>query len=136
MTFKRRIIKSVSFGIAVLMLAGTIASAAANLLGDADGDGEVTILDATSIQRSLAGLSVSDKYSAQAADVDGDTEESILDATHIQRWLASLDTPYHIGEPLGGPTQPPTETPTEQPTQSPAQHPTDSESWGLEIFRP
>ena len=92
------------------------------ILGDADGDGEVSILDATCIQRFLASFSVSEKFSEKAADVDGDGEVSILDATHIQRWLASFETPYAIGEPVSDdeeptePTEPSTETPTEAET--------------------
>ena len=59
------------------------------LLGDADLDDEVTILDATAIQRKLAGLPVP-SFSIAAADSDEDGEVSILDATAIQRWLAGL----------------------------------------------
>lgn len=58
--------------------------------GDADGDGEVTILDATVIQRTLASIPVSFIDKA-AADADGDGEVTILDATGIQRTLAGLD---------------------------------------------
>ena len=67
------------------------------MLGDADGDGKITILDATAIQRYLAGLSVSDTFSYAAACVSGE-ELNILDATYIQRYLASFDVPYAIGE--------------------------------------
>ena len=67
------------------------------MLGDADCDTEVTILDATAIQRYLAGLTVS-AFSEQAADADGDSEVTILDATAIQRWLAGLPTNKGIGK--------------------------------------
>ena len=66
------------------------------ILGDADGDGDVTILDATCIQRALVG-SISDVDSA-AADVDGDGDVTILDATFIQRYLVGVAVPYAIGE--------------------------------------
>ena len=69
------------------------------LLGDADGDGEVTILDATAIQRNLVSLPV-DEYISEAADADGDNEVSILDATAIQRWLVSLPSNDEIGLPV------------------------------------
>ena len=59
------------------------------LLGDADADGEVTVIDATAIQRRLADLP-NDSFCEQAADADSDTELSVIDATQIQRWLASL----------------------------------------------
>jgi hypothetical protein len=67
--------------------------------GDADGDGEVTILDATAIQRKLASLPAA-SFNEQAADVDGDGELAILDATYIQRWLAGLSCPDGIGQPI------------------------------------
>ncbi len=62
------------------------------LLGDANGDGEVTVIDATCIQRKLVNLSVV-VYIEKAADVDGDGEVTILDAAWIQRYLAGLSSP-------------------------------------------
>ncbi len=59
--------------------------------GDADGDGAVTILDATAIQRHLASLTSKVEIVSTAADIDGDGEVTILDATGIQRALAGLD---------------------------------------------
>lgn len=67
--------------------------------GDVDGDGEVTILDATAIQRVLADLPIS-AYNEAVADTDGDGEVTILDATFIQRWLAGLSSNEKIGKPL------------------------------------
>ena len=67
--------------------------------GDADGNGQVTILDATIIQRRLASLHVS-SFAEEAADATGDGELSILDATAIQRYLASLPTNEAIGQPM------------------------------------
>ena len=69
------------------------------LLGDADTDGDVTILDATAIQRTLAELPTQ-AYDAKAADADEDGEVTILDATAIQRHLADLLTNPHIGQPM------------------------------------
>ena len=63
---------------------------AAELRGDADGDGEVTILDATRIQRYLADLITSEELAMDAADPDADGNVTILDATRIQRVLAEL----------------------------------------------
>ena len=67
------------------------------LLGDADGDGEVTVIDATMIQRVLASMpgAVVDKA---AADVDGDGEVTVVDATYIQRYLASMPVAFPINE--------------------------------------
>ena len=69
------------------------------LLGDVDGDGEVTIIDATYIQRVLADLPVQ-AYNAAAADTDRDGEVTILDATNIQRYIAGLSAPAGIGKPM------------------------------------
>ena len=68
-----------------------------HILGDADSDGEVTILDATAIQRELAGLPVG-SFNEKAADADEDKEISILDATAIQRRLAELPANDRIGK--------------------------------------
>ena len=62
------------------------------LIGDADSDNMVTILDATRIQRWLAQLDGDDKVNFTNADADGDGSVTILDATRIQRTLAGLDT--------------------------------------------
>ena len=69
-------------------------------LGDVDGDGEVTIIDATFIQRHLASLAIPFKMNEATADTDGDGEITIIDATFIQRYLASLAVPYDIGNPI------------------------------------
>ena len=69
------------------------------LLGDADQDGDITILDATRIQRFLAALVTKDEIDEIAADISGDGVD-ILDATMIQRFLVNLKVSYPIGEPL------------------------------------
>lgn len=60
------------------------------LKGDADGDGEISILDATRIQRRIAELVTAAEIKWPDADADGDGELTILDATHIQRFIANL----------------------------------------------
>ena len=70
------------------------------LLGDADLSGDVTILDATAIQRELAGLPV-ESFDEKSADADGDGSIMILDATAIQRWLAGLPVDKEIGQLVG-----------------------------------
>jgi len=88
---------------AVLLLSSVIVSAAdtaALKIGDADCDGTVTILDATSIQRSLADLAVS-SYDESSADADEDGKVTILDATAVQRYLADLPTNSNIGKRPG-----------------------------------
>lgn len=59
-------------------------------LGDADGDGKITIVDATKIQRVLAKIESESDITLKACDTDEDGKLSILDATQIQRFLAKL----------------------------------------------
>ena len=58
--------------------------------GDADKDKELTITDATLIQRFLAELVGEDALDMEAADADKDGEVSIIDATLIQRVLLHI----------------------------------------------
>ena len=67
------------------------------ILGDANGDGNLDITDATCIQRHLAEFPVYE-YIEEASDTDGDGQVSILDVTMIQRYLAQLPCPEGIGE--------------------------------------
>ena len=80
------------------------------ILGDADADGDLTILDATRIQRWLAelcdmngkartGAPLTDSE-IKSADADEDGDVTILDATSIQRHIADLPTHEGIGEPI------------------------------------
>lgn len=69
------------------------------LLGDADGDGKVTVVDATAIQRELASIPVG-SFNEKAADVDGDGNVTVSDATYIQSWLAELLSNENIGKPI------------------------------------
>ena len=75
-----------------------IGNTPSNILGDADGDGEITILDATVIQRYLAAYTVKNpEHTVKCSDVNGDGLD-IIDATLIQRYLASFTVNYPIGE--------------------------------------
>ncbi len=64
--------------------------------GDADGNGIVTAVDVTVIQRHIAGIETN-SFVAIAADVDG-KGVSIVDVSLIQRYLVSLGNPYNIGK--------------------------------------
>lgn len=58
--------------------------------GDADDDGDVTVLDVTYIQRFEANIALPGPLNQLNADVDADDEVSIIDATLIQRFLAGI----------------------------------------------
>ncbi|MBQ3416719.1 MAG: Ig-like domain-containing protein [Ruminococcus sp.] len=66
------------------------------ILGDVDGDGVVSVIDATAIQKVRASIPVN-CFNETAADVDNDSVVSVIDATYIQKWLAHIDIPYDIG---------------------------------------
>lgn len=60
------------------------------LIGDADGDGEVTVKDVTYIQLYLANLLSEDNIDLTVCDVDNDGEINVKDATYIQLQIANL----------------------------------------------
>ena len=63
-----------------------------SVLGDVDCDGEISVMDATDIQRYCAlKLELSDAQ-LKLADTDKDKEVSVMDATRIQRLLAKKIT--------------------------------------------
>lgn len=64
--------------------------------GDADGDDEVTVLDAAFMQRVAAGAKLS--YNAAVADVSGDNVLSLKDAVIVRRWLAGKPVDSDVGE--------------------------------------
>ena len=74
----------------------SVAAESGYIRGDADGDGAVTVIDATTIQRHLAQIPTPG-FNEKAADVDGNGLD-ITDATFIQRWLAEMRVPCDIGE--------------------------------------
>lgn len=59
-------------------------------LGDVDRDGEITVSDATEIQRSLALFTELDEEQTLLADVNNDGCISITDATYIQMYVAKI----------------------------------------------
>lgn len=72
------------------------------LLGDADGSGEVDLVDATVIQRHTTMIAVPyDESQLMCADIDGDGSLTIVDATFIQRYATKVQTPYKIGATVG-----------------------------------
>ncbi len=61
-------------------------------LGDANGDGKISITDATTIQRHIAEIEIIPQERLDAADANRDGSIRILDATRIQRFVAMIDS--------------------------------------------
>lgn len=60
------------------------------ILGDVDGDKDVSVMDATAIQLHVASLQPIDEDKLPAGDADRDGDVSVLDATQIQLFVARL----------------------------------------------
>lgn len=60
------------------------------IYGDADDDGDVTILDVTYVQRYEANIALPSPLNTLNADVDADDDVNIVDATLIQRYLVGI----------------------------------------------
>ena len=71
------------------------------LIGDADGDGAVTSIDAAIIQRYCAEMATGlDEATLMNGDVDRNGYVDIIDSTFIERWVAQMDVPFEIGEKM------------------------------------
>ena len=71
----------------------------AYMIGDADGSGNVDIVDATFVQRYSIKADVPIDYEILIhGDVDRNGELEITDATFIMRHVIRAHTPYPIGE--------------------------------------
>ena len=70
-------------------VATTVINGAIYKMGDVDEDGEVSILDATTIQLALVGKTVLSDTATDLSDFNLDLVTSIMDATDIQIYLAS-----------------------------------------------
>lgn len=62
-----------------------------SIIGDVDEDFNLTVLDATLIQKVVANLTTFTEYQSKKADMDNDGECTVLDATTIQRKIANLE---------------------------------------------
>lgn len=104
--------------LSIILISTVITSAAVRRKGDVDLDGEVTIIDATVIQRVLVEMiEDTDGHILRYGDIDGDGL-SIMDVTFIQRYLAQMNDGYPIGNIVDEDLQP-TEKPTEPDTAPP-----------------
>ena len=72
------------------------------LLGDANLDGEVDIIDATWIQRWDVSIVVLSEEAQNLADVDRSGDANVVDATWIQRREAQMPSIEGIGKPFRG----------------------------------
>ncbi len=81
------------FELATHQLLDSIASLEGDdeLVGDVDGNGDVSVMDATMIQRHLARLEIIDETKYSYADFDKDGKITVLDATMIQRYVAQFN---------------------------------------------
>ena len=61
-----------------------------HIKGDVNGDGEVTIADATDIQKNIADILKFNEKQMAVADINGDGEITIADVTILQKYIAGL----------------------------------------------
>lgn len=64
------------------------------LLGDVNGDGEITIVDATIIQKYIVGQTTLDDETFNVADVNKDGAVTVVDATLIQKFVVKMITEF------------------------------------------
>ncbi len=80
------------------------------IYGDTDGDGSVTIKDATAVQKYIADLNQDMVFKSDVADVDTSATISIKDATCIRKYLANIQGFKETGKTVGyTPEEPETE---------------------------
>ena len=67
-------------------------------LGDADGDNQINVKDATAIQKHVASIITLSDITRYRCDVDKNESLNVKDATAIQKWVAGLLPDSDIGE--------------------------------------
>lgn len=95
------------------------------MLGDVDGNGEISIADATQVQKIIAYLIEPTDEMTLAADVNADNMVNILDATMIQMYSGGIIGSFVSSEPSTEPTNDPSDLPPKAPVQ-------DGE-WGISV---
>lgn len=108
-------------------------------IGDTDASGDITVMDATNVQRYLVNLIEEPAICLELSDCDKSELVNIMDATFIQRYLAHTDKCGFVGDVIEyiPPTQLPTEKPTEKPTEAVKTNKvtfTNSFNWGCTIY--
>lgn len=66
--------------------------------GDVNIDGDITVIDATDIQKYIVGLEELTADSKSVADVDSDGAISVMDATSIQKYIIGLNGYGKVGQ--------------------------------------
>ena len=87
------------------------------IYGDANGDGEVNVKDATAIQKSLAGISFDGGFRRDLADCDVNDVLSVKDATCIRKFLANMANSAQAGKLVTGGTPSGPDIPIEPDTK-------------------
>lgn len=60
-------------------------------IGDVNSDGDISVVDATLVQKYIVGLENLKDLQKKSADVNDDNEISVVDATLIQKYIVGLD---------------------------------------------
>ena len=88
------ILLAVILAFSVFTLVPITASAATvssgNIMGDVDGDGVISIADATTLQKYITNIVDFDDEQLAVADTSGDGNVNIIDATQIQKYLVQF----------------------------------------------
>ena len=98
------------------------------LYGDVNGDGDITVVDATLVQKHVVQLETLSADKQILADVNGDNTISVVDATLIQKYVVRLEDWGRTGDVYQA-EQPTTPEPTtaEPTTAKPTAQPTTAE---------
>ena len=100
---KRLIEKAAALLLCIVLLLSSVVSASAIMplplkVGDVDRDNNITVVDATLIQRFLIKMPEPNELQAALSDTDGDGVLSVIDATALQRQLSGLSGPFVSAE--------------------------------------
>lgn len=60
-------------------------------IGDVNSDGDISVVDATLVQKYIVGLEKLTDLQKKSAEVNGDGEISVVDATLIQKYIVGLE---------------------------------------------
>ncbi len=61
-------------------------------IGDVNSDGDISVVDATLVQKHIVGLEKLTALQKKSAEVNGDREISVVDATLIQKYIVGLES--------------------------------------------